>query len=476
MLFKSRRSLHQQLAWHLIPPLLVLLALNLYWAYQEDLHTVNLAYDRSLTASISAISERSFSSEGQIKVDVPYSAFEVFDSGLQERIFYAVIAPDHRIITGYENLPIPTTAMAEGKVDIRDAVYLGVPIRIATLAKRMYDPKLGDNDTILIAFAETMESRTQLVRLLFMDSLKRQGLLIILGLVLLLLSLSRALRPLIALRTRVLARPEEDLTPIPVHEVPGEVRPLIDALNYHIARFSAMLQARKRFLADAAHQMRTPLTILRTQVEYGLRQQDPEEMRRTLQAVLNSIANTQRLTNQMLALSQAEAVNGLMQERAPVDLAALVRQVALALSPLAIAKNIELAFDSEDAIAPISGNANLLHEMLNNLIDNAIRYTPPGGKVAIHLGNADSPANPEVVLTVCDNGVGIPPDEYEKVFKRFYRILGEGKSEGSGLGLAIVKEICMAHGGRVSLGPTRLAGAEQGLGVELRLPTLRDSA
>jgi two-component system sensor histidine kinase TctE len=456
-------SLRRRLLWWLLPPLVALLLVNGYLAYQGALAAVNRAYDRSLTASIKSISEGTHSLNGEISVSIPDAAFDFFEGGAQERVFYAVIGLGRRVITGYADLPIPATLDDDGKVVIANAVYHGEPIRIAAFRKRLYDPALGAGDSVLIAFAETTESRTDLARELFVDSLRRQLLLVAVGAILVALALSSAFRPLLSLRDRVRARTDDDLTPIPDHDVPSEVRPLTDAINHHIARLSALIQARKRFLADAAHQIRTPLAVLGTQAEYGSRQDDPAEMRRSFAGLIRTIGSTQRLANQMLALSQAEAINGLMLERSPVDVAALAHDIALELSPLAVRKNVDLGFDGSGAPAPVLGNASMLHEMLGNLIDNAIRYTPAGGQVTVGVAVEGG----EAVIRVGDDGPGIPPAEREKVFLRFYRILGQGDSEGSGLGLPIVKEICAAHGGRIEL---RDGPSGKGLAVEVRLP------
>ncbi|HET6718430.1 MAG TPA: ATP-binding protein, partial [Rhodocyclaceae bacterium] len=275
-----------------------------------------------------------------------------------------------------------------------------------------------------------------------------------------------AFRPLIALRDAIRARQPDDLTPVPINRVAAEVMPLIDAVNHHTTRLTDMLAARKRFLADAAHQIRTPLAVLGTQAEYGLRQDDPAEMRRTLQGLVKSIGNAQRLANQMLALSRAEAVNGLIQEKAPVDVAALAHEAASELGLLAVKKGIDLAYVAPKSPAMVDGNGPMLQEMIANLIDNAIRYTPAGGHVELAVASAAD----AVVITVADDGPGIPAGERELVFHRFYRILGQGDTHGSGLGLAIVREICLAHGGRIELGDGRARDGGHGLQAKITLP------
>jgi two-component system sensor histidine kinase TctE len=456
-------SLRQRVAVWLLPPLTLALVVNAVLSYQGALEAANRAYDRSLTASVKSIAERTHSLAGDISVDIPNAAFDIFGSGGQERIFYAVLAPGGEVLTGYPDLPRPADPPPPDQVVIQDATHGGEPIRLATLKKRLYDPALRGGDAVTIQFAETTLSRTDLALELFYGSLRRQLLLVAIGAVLLVLAVASAFRPLLELRATIQRRPEEDLTPIPGDEVPSEVRPLIDAINHHMVRLTAMLEARRRFLADAAHQIRTPLAVLTTQAEYGRRQHDPAEIERTFASLLTTIRSTQRMANQMLTLSQAEPANGIIQERSPVELVGLVREVARDLAPLALQRQIELAFEDPGAPAHLEGNGPMLREMAANLVDNAIRYTPPGGHVTVSVGSW----NGEAILSVWDDGPGIPPAERSKVFQRFYRILGQSEGQGSGLGLPIVREICLAHGGRIHL---KDGDDGRGLRVEVELP------
>jgi len=460
---RPRYSLRRRVGWWLLPPLLIVLAVNAVLSYRSALDVVNRAYDRSLTASIKAVGERTHSLAGQIHVDIPYSAFQVFEDRAQERIFYAIVAPNGELLTGYGGLAPRELPPETGEVQIATDAYRGEEVRVGAMRKRLYDPVLAGGDAVLIVFAETTGARTALARDLFLDSLRRQLVLIGVGAALIVLALASAFRPLLKLRDAIRGRDDEDLTPVEGGNVPSEVGPLIDAINLHMERLSKILGARRRFLADAAHQIRTPLAVLTTQAEYGLRQHDADEMRRTLASLLATIHSTRRLANQMLAMSHAEAINGVLGERAPVDLTALARDVAMDLVPLALKKRIDLAFEGADAPVTVQGNAAMLREMLANLVDNAIRYGPPDSHVVVAVAGWDD----EAVVSVSDEGPGIPEAERENVFKRFYRILGQGDTEGSGLGLAIVREICWAHRGRITL---KDGEGGRGLCVEVELP------
>jgi len=456
-------SLRKRVIWGLILPIVILLPLNALWFYKGAIDAANRAYDRSLAASLKNIAESIHATAGDITVNIPYSALDIFEEGVQERVFYSVIGPSGDVITGYDDLPFPGLRNEGEEPKIVDSIYRSQAVRLGALSKRLYDPELAGGDAVTVLFAETTEARTRLAFSLFIDSLRPQLLLITAGLFLVLIVVRNAFRPLLDLRDAIRQRNEEDLTPVPASNVPNELSPLVDAINFHMGRLARLLEARRRFLADAAHQIRTPLTVLGTQAEYGARQDDPEEMRRTFGSLIETIRGTRRMANQMLTLARAEPANGLVQEFERLDFAELVCDIAGELASLALRKNIDLSFDGVAHGAFVHGNATMLREMVSNLIDNALRYTPENGHVSVELQQTA-----EIVrLCVTDDGPGIPEAERDKVFQRFYRILGRGDGDGSGLGLAIVREICWAHRGHI-----RLADGREGRGLtaEVLLP------
>jgi len=465
----SSFSLRKRVAWALIPPVLILLLVNAFWFYTGAIDAANRAYDRSLAASLKNIAESIHATGGHITVDIPYSALDIFEEGVQERVYYAIIGPDDKVITGYDDLPFDGLKGGGEEPKIVDTVFREQPIRLAALSKRLYDPELAGGDSVTVLFAETTEARTRLAFSLFLDSLRPQLLLLSAGLFLVLLVLRNAFSPLLQLRDTIRQRKDEDLTPVSATNVPNELLPLVDAINYHMSRLDRLLQARRRFLADAAHQIRTPLTVLGTQAEYGLRQDDPEEMHRTFGSLIDTIRSTRRMANQMLTLARAEPANGQIQEFSRLDFGELACDVAGELASLALKKSIDLSFEGLPDPAFVDGNPTMLREMVSNLIDNALRYTPDNGHVNVEV----LVSGRSVMLRVADDGPGIPESEREKVFQRFYRILGRGDSGGSGLGLAIVRQICLAHGGRITLGE-RQAGS--GLTVEVILPLAAPAA
>lgn len=268
------------------------------------------------------------------------------------------------------------------------------------------------------------------------------------------------------MRDSIRQRKDEDLTPVSPSNVPNELLPLIDAINYHMGRLGKLLQSRRRFLADAAHRSAPPLTRYWAPGRNGQRQGDPEEMRRTFASVVGTIRSTHRMANQMLTLARAEPANGQIQEAVRLDFAGLVCEAAGELAMLAQKKNIDLSVEGSTLSVFIDGNATMLKEMVSNVVDNALRYTPEHGHVTLEIAAAET----AVVLRIVDDGPGIPEAERDKVFQRFYRILGHGDADGSDLGLAIVREICWAHRGQITLGDGK---AGHGLAVEIILPAAR---
>jgi two-component system sensor histidine kinase TctE len=479
-------SLKRQLAQWLIGVLSALLLADAWVSYREALHAANQAYDRSLSASLKGIAERVYATDKEVVVDIPYSALELFEAGSDDRVFYSVgWAGEEAAITGYDQLPLPTRLQTNVPV-FYDGEYKGQPLRLGALQKPLYRTEFPR--PVVVIFAETTHSRQEVVSTLFWREFGRKALFLLVALAVALLATRQAVKPVERLGRAIRARPEEDLTPIDAPDIPREVAPLVEAINLHMGRIDRMLEARRRFITDAAHQLRTPLAVLNTQAEYALRQHDINEMRPAITALHHSLGSAIRLTNQLLALSRAESINGLMAGRQPVDLAALAQETVIELLPLAAERGIDLGFDGR-ATPTVPGNPVLLREMITNLIDNALRYTPRGGMVTVRVTTVAAPPVPPppteealselpwtppqpqlACLTVLDNGPGIPADQRELVFLRFLR-LNSSDTVGSGLGLSIVKEIVLGHDGQIELEDGEQGGEQQrGLAAVVTLP------
>jgi two-component system, OmpR family, sensor histidine kinase TctE len=428
------------LAWLLIPSL-VLWALAFAVGYWRSLAQAHEAYDRTLLGSALVVGERLEVVDGKISADLPYSALEMLRTDSQDRIFYRVTdRASGRHITGYEDLP-PPERVAHDEPQFYDRVYRGQDIRLVAVPRTVVDAT-GQRQ-LLVQVAETMDARRQLTSRIVVESAAMQLLLIVMAAGLIALGVQRGLSPLKRLRAEVRARGANDLTPIDTRSVPREVAPLIHAINVHTERQRQLSDSQVRFVANASHQLKTPLTLLRAQVDHALQQPDLERVRGVLGDLQAATLATQRLVGQLLGLARSEPGRVLQIEA--FDLTALAREVAFEMVALARQRSIDLGFEGEAAVQ-VSGERMLWRESIANLVHNALTYTPEGGKVTVGVSCPDGMPR----LHVIDSGPGIAPAERTRVFERFYR--GDGAhAPGSGLGLTIVKEVCDQHGVHVTL-------------------------
>ena len=426
------------LRWLLVPTL-ALWAVGFAAGYVRSLAQAHEAYDRTLLGSALVISERIGLADGDgvadVVADLPYAALEMLRTDAQDRIFYRVAdLRDGRYITGYEDLPAPPRMPAQEPV-FYDAVFKEQDIRVVAVQHALLD---GEGQRLLLVqVAETLDARRQLTRRIVAEAAVLQLLLIALAAGLIAFGVRKGLAPLKRLRDEVRARGANDLTPVDTRAVPREVAPLIHAINAHTERQRQLSEAQVRFVANASHQLKTPLTVLRAQVGHALMQTDLQEMREVVQRLHQTTDATGRLVAQLLALARSEPGRAL--EVQDVDLTELAREVSFNLLALARGKSIDLGFEGVDAIV-VRGEPVLLRELITNLVHNALVYTQEGGRVTVVVGRPLG----RVTLQVIDNGPGIPAAERGRVLERFHRVAG-AKEQGSGLGLAIVKEICARH-------------------------------
>ncbi len=457
MFSKQAESLRLQLLRWLLLPLLLLLLVNAWFSNRAASLTADLAFDRLLQASAEAISEDVDVKDGEIIVDLPYAALQLLESNIQERIFYRVVGPDGKTVTGYDDLPLPTSLSSGSETaSLYAAEYRGEVIHLVAINKQMYGAR-GAAPVVIIV-AETGEARSALSHQILVEGVARQGLLIAVAGLLVWLGLWRGLEPLRTLIRSLARRDPSDLGPIDPAGVQLEVRPLIDALNQHTGRIDRLLASQRRLLTDASHQMRTPVSEMRVQIDYSLRQDDAALLRRTLTDVHGDLDRLARLIGQWLLLARSDPEVLQDQRVADVEMVALARGVALEFVPAARKKSIDLGFDEPARTAIVRGNATLLREALANLVDNAIVHGRIGGTVAVRVLR-----EPEITIEVVDDGPGIAMDERDRVFERFYRGRSAAVS-GSGLGLSIVRDICLAHRAHVAIS-TR--ASEPGLQVRI---------
>ena len=381
-------SLRGQLLRWLILPLVLLVALNAVSLYRDALEAADVAYDRSLLSSTRALAERVSVQDGKVVANVPYVALDSFETDTLGRIYYKVTGLHGETVSGYDDLPpvpknVPRTDLYPALVRFYHATYNGERVRIAALLQPVYDDSM--RGIALIQVGETLDARQALSRDILLSTLLRQALLVLAVAAMVWFAVRLVLRPLMLLKNEVETRALSDLSNIDPALVHKEVRPLVAAMNGAMARTQDLIASQRRFIADASHQLRTPLAVLKTQAELALRENDPAAMR----AIVGSIAGTTdgaiHLANRLLTLARIEH-GGAIAPAAPVSLAAVARQVGLELALPAVQKGIDLALEADaDDHTTIQGQGLLLHELVSNLVDNAIRYTPAGGSAPARL-------------------------------------------------------------------------------------------
>jgi len=453
-------SLRRQLLRWLLGPLLLLWLIGTVFAYFIAHTFSDVTYDRALFSTARAVAAQITVAQGGVTADLPLVARKMVRYDDHDRIYFRVKGADGSLIAGDEDLPEPpTTLTAGGQPIFQDGQLRGAKVRIASL---YYRPEgIAAPQRVLVQVAETLVKRTILADEILTGLIVPQLILILLAALSVWLGVGRGLAPLQRVRQEIAQRSHRDLSPVAEDQAPQEVRPLVHSINELMQRLERALAAQRRFIADAAHQLRTPLAGLKTHTEYALRQTDPENVRHALSQLGTGADRAIHLANQLLALARAEPDAVHAKDVAPVDLNALARGAAAEWVPTALKKNIDLGFEGPETPVIVGGDAFLLTEMMRNLIDNAIRYTEHGGEVTLRVA-----AEPAAELTIEDNGPGIPADEREQVFERFYRVLGSD-SDGSGLGLAIVSEIVQAHGAGITLGEVP---GKSGVKVAVRFP------
>jgi signal transduction histidine kinase len=450
-------SLHRQLVNWLMVPLLIIWLFGCAMSYFIAVRYADLATDRALFGSTLTLASQVKSSGGTIAVDQPDTALKMISIDPYDEVYFKVSDHLHGIIAGRRELPPPPVQDAlVGMPYYHDGMVDGKHVRIAS----MYRQVGNGNALVLIQVAETLVKRKLLASEILAGVVLPQLLLISLALVIVWYGIRRGLSPLQRIQEEVKSRSHLDLSPLREENAPREIGTLINALNNLLGRLQRAISVQSRFIADAAHQLRTPLAGIKTQTDFALRQTDPELIRHSLRQLQISSGRVIRLVNQLLSLARAEPGGEIPRER--VDLATLAGNVTREWVPQALKKGVDLGFEAETGAAPLMGSDLLLREMLNNLIDNAVRYTPAGGEITVRVRNSDG----QLVLTVEDNGPGIPHEERELIFGRFHRVAASHE-EGCGLGLPIVREIAHAHHGEI-----RLLDSAAGSLFEVRLPVL----
>jgi two-component system, OmpR family, sensor histidine kinase TctE len=314
------------------------------------------------------------------------------------------------------------------------------------VAARMRVDEAPGAPVVDVQVAETLNKRKRLAFEMVANVVLPQLLLIVMATAVVWFGVSRGLQPLQRLRHAVSDRSHLDLSPIDTHDVPGEVRPLVDEVNDLMARLGTTFDFQNRFVADAAHQLKTPVSGLKAQIELALRESDPERVRHSLAQLYISADRLSRLVRQLLSLARNEPGALDTVQLQPLDLNGFALEVSMDWVPNAIKRSIDLGFEGVEQPLMIDADRDRLRELINNLIDNAIRYSQPGGRVTVRAGSTGEHCR----LSISDDGPAIPVAERQRIFERFHRLLGT-QEDGSGLGLAIVSEIATLHRARIEL-------------------------
>ena len=460
------RSLRRQLLAGILIPMVLIVAFNTWSLYRQALAALNTAYDRTLLASAKSLGEsldvRGEGDAARLQANVPSATLEAFEADLQSRMAYRISTRQGVLLSGYDDLPmwhgqIPMQPPYAALVDFYDGQFRGEPVRMAVLLQPV--ASTTGRDVAVVQVAETLEIRHALARQILWDTLARQAALIALIAATVIVVVQRATRPVRALSQELQARPDDDLRPIAAPDAPRELQPLIAATNEHMRRQSDLLAQQQRFVRDASHQLRTPLAVLKAQVQSARRGDvAPPE---ALAEIEHTVDRATQLANQMLALAKVAQLQQ-QADVAPAQFDEVVRAVALDVAPLIAGKGLDFDLQTE----PITLRAHdwMLRELTRNLLHNAIRHTPAGGLLAITLARAGDQAR----LTVADGGPGVAPEVAERLFQPFSAGAG---GTGSGLGLAICHEIVQTLGGRIQLVNRMHNGRVDGLDAIVSLPT-----
>lgn len=464
-------SLRIRLAMWLLLPLSLFVAVCGYLSWRNAAAVADYVQDHDLLASAKVLSDRLIWEGDNVQASVPPSALSLFVSPERDRVFLSVIGAGGELLAGSPDFPLPAVRKPEGadRAQWYDTRFDGVDLRAVVTTRSMFDVAGARDITIVVG--KTTGSRDHMVRALWWPSV--DYLLIALGLAVVLttIALTLELRSIVRLSQHLAQRDPMHLDlVVDTHALHTELRPIADTINRFVRQLRAHSEAQRRFIADAAHQLRTPLAMQASQIEYARytrqHRQDWDTRRTDMDAMWVEMQTSNRrlvaVTNKLLLLAQAEHGDA-HTHREPVDLAAVALRCVEQLAALADRRGIDLGLDATGVVHVMAQPA-LLDALVANLLDNALRYTQEGGRVTVGVRTAEA----GVELTVEDNGPGIPAEARERVFERFYRVSQD--VEGTGLGLAIVREIARAFDADVvlSANPKEV----QGLLVTVRFPAL----
>lgn len=451
-------SLYRLLLFRLLVLLVPLALVTLWVSYRATLHYTNEAFDRSLARRAYALADQVEVLGGKVLLDLTKSAHGILEFDPTDILYYRVIGPNGEHLSGSVELPLPASLKQHPRANqlvFYDSSVDGKKVRVAAYALSLRGTSAAGS--VMILAGETTDKRTELaddvLLTVFLPMIAVIGLMIYA----VSLTLNMSLKPINAIREAVARRGSHDLDPIELKKLPTEIEPLLKEMNRLMSDLRSLHESRQRFLADSAHQLRTPLASMRAQTELAIRSVRDESSREALKSLLASLDRQSRLVNQLLALSRAE--NAFADPvRNTIRLDELARNATAEWVPRALERGIEISFEAPDAAVRILGNEPAIMEALANLLDNALRYCRPGDQVMVRVYAKESRA----CLAVSDTGPGVPQEALKNLFQRFYRVPGS-LAEGCGLGLAIVRQVAMAYDGETFAKNSPAGGLEVGM-------------
>ena len=433
--------LRSQLLRWLLVPLLALLLADAFVSYRISLGFAHRAYDRSLLDIAREVALHAQPQDGTLRFSLPAAAGRVLLADSDDEVYYEAIAADGAHIAG-ERIDAPPAGRDRGAEVYYDAKLNGAAVRAVQLA-------VADQGAARAAgyvrIAETLNKRNRLAGEMLLSVVVPQLLLIMLAALLVWVGVLRGLHPFERLQRSVAQRSHLDLRPIEQTGVPGEVVPLVESLNALLERLDRVLAMQNRFIADAAHQLKTPIAALQAQIELVMRETDAERLRQGIGRLYVGVERLSRIALQLLSLARNEPEALRKLALVEVDVNQLALDAASAWVPEAYKRDIDLGYEGLERPVWVNGDAARLRELLDNLLDNAIRYSRTGGRVTVRVI-----ADPRPTLRVSDDGPSIPVEERSRIFDRFHR-LHDTPGEGSGLGLAIAREIARIHHAEITL-------------------------
>lgn len=466
---RSGGSLKRQLiAWLLLPQLVLWVAAALV-SYNVAIRYAHQANDRNLYMLSRALARQVKPVGSGLLVDFPRAAADIVETDPDDQVYYMVSSPPGQFILGNHKLsgPPPGSPLRDDRPTFYDGIVdtpTGpIPVRVGAIVLAWGEP--GVARTMMVQVAKSRVSREALASAILVDTAMPLSLLMLLMSALVWAGVRNGLQPLSRLRDAVSGRAPNDLAPIQLQAAPEEVRDLAAALNTLLAAVHANVMHQRRFISDAAHQLRTPLAGLKGQAELALKEAQDPALRARLELVQKSATRSAHLVTQLLTLARAEPESNSVVGRSRFDVRRLVQELAAEMVPRALAQRVDLGLDedgaSDDAPLMVEGQSLLIREAVANLIDNAICYAGTGSEVTVRV-YADECR--QAVIEVDDNGPGLPAALHDRVFERFFRATHDGS--GCGLGLAIVREIVERHRGSTTIENL----LPNGLRARVRLP------